>query len=122
MKTAVILLAHGTREPDASGPVYRYAEALAHESGMHVEPCMREFIEPSVPTVVRKLVTAGYARVLVVPFFLFKSGHVTRDIEEDIGAERVKYPEVTFEIGEPIGFDPAMVGILHERLREVLSR
>jgi sirohydrochlorin cobaltochelatase len=122
MRTAVILLAHGTREPDASGPVYRYAEALAHESGMRVEPCMREFIEPSVPTVVGKLAGEGYDRILVVPFFLFKSGHVTRDIEEDIGAEQKKHPGVSFAIGEPVGFDPAMVGILHERLREVLSR
>jgi sirohydrochlorin ferrochelatase len=119
-KTAVMLLAHGTREPEASKPVYEYARALARATGMCVEPCLREFIEPSVPTVVRKLVEQGYERIAVVPFFLFQSGHVTRDIAADLAAEKEKYPKLQFDVGEPIGYDDGMVEILKRRLEAVL--
>jgi sirohydrochlorin ferrochelatase len=119
-KTAVILLAHGTREPEASRPVHDYARALARASGMHVEPCLREFIEPGVPTVVRKLADQGYERIVVIPFFLFQSGHVTRDIAADLAAEKVKHPNLVFDVGEPIGFDDGMVDILRRRLEAVI--
>jgi sirohydrochlorin ferrochelatase len=118
-KTAVMLLAHGTREPDASKPVYEYAAALARVTGRQVEPCMREFIEPGVPAVVKKLVGQGVERIVVVPFFLFQSGHVTRDIQNDLSAEKAKYPNLVFDVGEPIGFDEAMVDILKRRMESV---
>jgi sirohydrochlorin ferrochelatase len=120
-KTAVILLAHGTREPDASKPVHDYARALARATGMCVEPCLREFIEPGVSTVVRKLADGGYRRIVVVPFFLFQSGHVTRDIQDDLAAEKAKFPHLTFDVGEPIGYDDAMVDILKRRLEAVIG-
>jgi sirohydrochlorin ferrochelatase len=119
-RTAVILLAHGTREPEASKPVFEYAKALADATGMHVEPCLREFIEPSVPTVVAKCVKDGVERIVIVPFFLFRSGHVTRDIENDLAAEKAKYPTLTIRVGEPIGFDRGVVEILKRRLEAVL--
>lgn len=119
MKTAVMLLAHGTKEVDASEPVHQYAKALAEQTKMKVVPCLREFIEPSVPTVVGELVKEGYQKILVIPYFLFSSGHVTRDITDDLNAEKRKYPQITFEVGRPIGFDPAMVEVLKHRLQEI---
>ena len=77
MKEAVILLAHGTREKEASEPVYQYAADLARECGQRVEPCMREFIEPSISTVVGKLVGEGFDRLIVLPFFLFRSASLS---------------------------------------------
>ena len=121
LKTAVILLAHGTKEPDASEPVFRYAQDLARETGMHVEGCLREFIEPSVPTVVGKLVEMGVNEIYVVPFFLFKSGHVTRDITNDLNQEKKKYPKLTFKLGKPICYDASLVIVLKKRLEEVRS-
>ncbi|MFH1263098.1 MAG: CbiX/SirB N-terminal domain-containing protein [Pseudomonadota bacterium] len=119
-KTVVMLLAHGTREPEASKPVFEYAKALAEATQMHVEPCLREFIEPSIPTVVAKCVNEGVERIVVVPFFLFRSGHVTRDIENSLAVERAKYPALRFNVGEPIGFDRGIVEILKRRLETVL--
>ena len=92
MSRAVILLAHGTKEVNASKPVFEYARALSDEFGLRVEGCLREFIEPSIPTVVKQMAAGGVKKIYVVPFFLFKSGHVTRDIESDIDQERAKYP------------------------------
>jgi sirohydrochlorin ferrochelatase len=115
---AVILLAHGTREPEASSPVHRYARALAKRTTLRVEPCLREFIEPSVPTVVKKLKDEGIRNIFVLPFFLFKSGHVTRDIQEDVKAEQEKHPEIKFQIGEPLGEDSLLEELLEKRLSE----
>lgn len=121
MKSVVILLAHGTREAAASKPVFDYARALAEKTGLRVEPCMREFIEPSVPTVVGALAKEGVDEITVVPFFLFKSGHVTRDITADLAAEKVKHPHLAFRVAEAIGFDPLVVEILEQRLKAVTA-
>jgi sirohydrochlorin cobaltochelatase len=114
-----MLLAHGTREKEASKPVHEYAAALAQATGYVVEPCLREFIEPSVPTVTLKLVERGFSRVIVLPFFLFKSGHVSRDIVNDLSAQKERYPNVQFVVADPIGFEPAIVNILRKRLETV---
>jgi len=121
-KMAVMLLAHGTKEPEASEPVHQYAKALADSTGLWVEPCLREFIEPSVPTVVQKMVSKGAKRIVVVPFFLFKSGHVSRDITNDLAREEEKHPEVHFEVGEPIGYDERLLPVLKNRLEELLKK
>jgi len=120
MKTAVILLAHGTREREASEPVFRYAEELARRSGRPVYACLREFVEPSLPTVVARLAAEGVERVILLPFFLFKSGHVTRDIAADLAAEKKKHPHLSFAVAEPIGYDEAVVAVLSKRLADVL--
>ena len=84
-----------------------------------MEPCLREFIEPSVPTVVEKLAKKGVRDIYVVPFFLFSSGHVTRDIQNDLAAEKAKYPELTFHIGRPLEYDTLLGDLLLKRLREI---
>jgi len=89
---------------------------------MRVDGCLREFIEPSIPTVVGKMVQEGVEKIYVLPFFLFKSAHVTRDIQEDIASEREKYPQVEFVVGDPVGFDPRLVEVLKARTQDVLSR
>jgi len=122
MKTAVMILAHGTKEPEASEPVFLYAKALAEKTGMQVVGCLREFIEPSIPTVTKELVEQGVNRVIVIPFFLFNSGHVTRDINKDLAAEKKRYPDVHFDVGQPIGHDPALVEVLSKRLDEVQAQ
>ena len=120
-RIAVILLAHGTKEPAASEPVHAYARLLAERTGLRVEPCLREFIEPSVPTVVAKLHTDGYRTIYVLPYFLFKSGHVTRDIAEDLRAQNARYPEIAFKVGEPLGMDALLLELLLKRLEEALA-
>ncbi|MCB0308967.1 MAG: CbiX/SirB N-terminal domain-containing protein [Bdellovibrionales bacterium] len=119
---AVILLAHGTKNPESSQPVYGYAKQLSLQTHLQVEPCLREFIEPSIPTVVDKLATKGYRTIFVLPFFLFKSAHVTRDIQNDIEIERKKYPDIKFIIGEPLGDDPLLFALLFKRLEEGLKQ
>ncbi len=121
-KTAVILLAHGTKELEASIPVHQYAQALARKSGIQVEPCMREFIEPSVPAVVQKLVSQGMDQIVIIPFFLFNSAHVTQDIVKDLDREKAKYPHLDFKVGEPLGFDENVVIVLQKRLEKVLFK
>lgn len=120
-RTAYMLLAHGTREPAASQPVHRYAQLLSARLDARVEPCLREFIEPSVPTVVGKLVAEGFEEIRVITFFLFKSGHVTRDIEADLAAEKAKYPHLRFCVSEPLGTDELLVSLLEKRAREILG-
>lgn len=121
-KFAVILLAHGTKEPEASEPVHRYANYLAAHTYQRVEPCLREFIEPSVPTVVGKLVSEGYEQIYVLPLFLFNSGHVIRDIQHDLAAEKAKYPKVQFTVGQPLGFDEMLGELLKKRLGELFGK
>jgi sirohydrochlorin ferrochelatase len=120
-KRAVVLLAHGTREAEASEPVHRYARELARRFGLRVEPALREFSEPSLTSVVDRLAADGVTEIAVLPFFLFRSGHVTRDITSDLKREGARHPALRFRVGEPLGFDPLLTELLSRRLAELLA-
>lgn len=119
--TAVILLAHGTRKAKASLPVHNYAKALAKKTGLRVEPCLREFIEPSFPTVVSKLNQDGIKRILILPFFLLSGGHVVKDVTKDIAQQKEANPQLTFRLASSLGEDPLLEELLAKRLFEGLS-
>ncbi len=118
----ILLLAHGTKEPEASEPVHYYARLLAQRLERPVWPCLREFIEPSIPTVVGRLANEGARRILVLPFFLFQSGHVVRDIAADLAAEKQKHPQLEFIVGEPLGVDQSLADLLEKRAFQMIQK
>lgn len=112
---ANILVGHGTRELKASQPVHDYAQALSKMIQEPVHPALREFIEPSLANVVRRCYQDGARKFFIIPFFLFRSAHATSDIENDLTALRSEMSDIQWVIGEPLGFEPAIVNVLHDR-------
>lgn len=110
MKTALILFAHGARDPEWANPMRRVQAAIRQRvSEMPVELAFLEFLTPSLPEAVAKLVAQGCDKIVVMPMFIARGGHLKNDLPRIIEMLRSTYPEVEFSLGGAIGEDETVI-------------
>lgn len=108
--SALILFAHGARDPRWAAPFQRL-QALVKEElpQLEVELAFLELMEPRLPQAVGKLVDSGCKRVTIVPVFLGQGGHVLRDLPAIMQELQQAHPEVGFKLVEAVGENPAVL-------------
>lgn len=101
---AILLVAHGARDPRWAAPIERLADALARRvNGSPVRIAYLEFLHPRVPEALESLYHEGARKVRVVPVFLGAGGHVVNDIAEHVAAARVLRPDFQISLESPVG-------------------
>jgi sirohydrochlorin cobaltochelatase len=109
-KTALILFAHGARDPDWAQPITRVRQAvMARSPDLRIETAFLEFMAPSLRECSEQLVGEGFGRVVVVPMFIAQGGHLKRDVPILLDELRQLHPQVCFEQACPIGEDEIIV-------------
>ena len=109
-ETAFTLIAHGAREPAWALPLRRVADSVvAQAPDLRVELAFMELMPPDLGECAEKLVAEGFRRILVVPLFIARGGHLMRDIPEQLAGLHQKHPAVTFELAPPVGESDAVV-------------
>ncbi len=116
MKKAVLLVGHGSKDPEGNAEF----EAFAQVAGMRY--CMLDYIEPSLSTALALLAGEGITDLAVIPYFLFAGGHVKKDIPETIEIARKKYPTMAIYLGRHLGLEKALFEVCDERLGEIKDR
>ena len=110
MTTAIILFAHGARDPEWANPLRRVQAAIRQSlSGVPVELAFLEFMAPTLPDCIAALVVAGVRKIVVMPMFIAPGGHLKRDVPEMLTRMRSNYPDVEFLLGEAIGASERVV-------------
>lgn len=110
MTTAIILFAHGARDPEWANPLRRIqAVVREHMAGVQVELAFLEFIAPSLPESTAQLVAQGARKIVVLPMFIAQGGHLKRQVPEMLDGLRSTYPEVQFSLGAAIGENEIVV-------------
>jgi len=109
-KSALILFAHGARDPRWAAPFQRL-QALVKEQlpQQDVELAFLELMEPRLPEAVAKVVANGRNAVTVVPIFLGQGGHVLRDLPVLMQDLRQRYPQVSFRLVDAAGENPVVL-------------
>ena len=107
---AVILFAHGSRDPLWRRPI----EAVAHQMKqlspqIEVACAYLELSEPDLPSTVSKLVAHGNASIRIVPMFLGVGKHAREDLPQLVQELKGQYPNVTFELRQAIGEEPELI-------------
>ena len=104
MKTALILFAHGSRDPDWAAPLRRVC-ALVRERSPHlrVELTFLELMAPSLRETSAMLVGEGFERIVVLPMFIAQGGHLKLDLPQQIDEVRKLHPQVRFEQAAALG-------------------
>lgn len=103
-KTALILFAHGARDPEWAEPMRRVCAAVrAQAPGVRVELAFLEFIRPDLRTCSESLVAEGIEQILIVPMFIARGGHLKRDVPLLLDDLRQRYPRTGFELAAVIG-------------------
>ena len=110
MTTAIILFAHGARDPEWANPLRRVQAAIRQSlSGVPVELAFLEFMAPTLPDCIAALVATGAGKIVVMPMFIAPGGHLKRDVPEMLARMRSTYPDVEFLLGEAIGASESVV-------------
>ena len=119
-RTAVLLIAHGSRHPAANDDLHRLAARLA-ERGEYpiVEPSFLELAEPDIQAGGDRCVARGATRVLMVPYFLSAGVHLLRDLAAARETLGLRHPGVTFRLGQALGPDPLLDRLVAERIAQL---
>jgi sirohydrochlorin ferrochelatase len=114
--TALLLIAHGSREGNANADLSYLAEQLrSHSRYRIVEASFLELAEPNIEQGAQACVVKGAKRVLLLPYFLSAGVHVSRDLTQACRELARHYPHVEFRLAEPLGRHPLLVQVLLER-------
>ncbi len=104
MTTALILFAHGARDPEWANPMRRVQAVVRQRvAEIPVELAFLEFMAPTLPECAAALIAAGAKKVVVMPMFIARGGHLKNEVPTMIDALRSAYPEVEFSLGGAIG-------------------
>jgi sirohydrochlorin ferrochelatase len=115
-QTALVIIAHGSREPDANADAVYLAQAIENRGAYAiVEAAFLELAEPTIDKAVETCVRRGARKVVLVPYFLSAGVHVRRDLAELTRRLSIDHPETAFRLAEPLGRHPGLVDIVIER-------
>jgi sirohydrochlorin ferrochelatase len=120
MRTAVLLIAHGSRHAPANDDLHGLAARLAARGDDPiVEPAFLELAEPDIPTGGDRCIARGAERVLMIPYFLAEGVHLLRDLAAARDDLARRHPGVEFRLGAPLGPHPLLDRLVEERIRQV---
>ena len=112
-RPAVILFAHGSRDPLWSAPVRAVASRMQQLSpALPVACCYLEFMSPDLAQATDTLIAAGANHLTVVPLFLGVGQHARQDLPRMVASLRLQYPQVEFDLRPAVGEDPRVVELL----------
>lgn len=105
-KKALILFAHGARDPRWAAP-FRRLQQMTQDSlpDVRVELAFLEFMSPGLPELVAQLAADACETVVVSPIFLGQGGHVRRDLPAMLEQLRNSNPGLEIQLAEAAGED-----------------
>lgn len=116
---ALLLIAHGSREPDANDDLHSVAEQVRRQGRYEVvEVAFLELSEPGIDAAADRCVEQGAERVVLLPYFLSAGVHVRRDLTEARRRLAERFPHVHFALAEPLGRHPLLIEVVMQRARE----
>jgi sirohydrochlorin ferrochelatase len=122
MKTALLLIAHGSREAEANADLYHVVAEMRRRGAYSVvEPAFLELAEPNGDEAGQRCVEQGAERVVILPYFLSAGVHVRRDLTNIRDRLAGRFPAVAFTLAEPLGRHPLLIDIVAERARAATS-
>jgi sirohydrochlorin cobaltochelatase len=112
-KRALVLFAHGARDPRWAEPFQRLQTLVQTQSpDLTVTLAFLELMTPRLPELAAELITAGIDDVTVVPVFLGQGGHVMRDLPVIVDELKRSYPGVSFKIAGAVGEDAQVLNAM----------
>jgi sirohydrochlorin cobaltochelatase len=118
MGDALLLVFHGSRDPEGNSGVETLRADVETRVGLPVVAGHLEYAAPLVANAIEEMVARGFRGIVAVPVLLGAAGHVKNDIPRLIEEARRRHPGVRFETTTHLGTHDAILEILEERLIE----
>lgn len=121
LKTASILLAHGSSDPHWLAPfdqlLQRIRSSLTNPQA-RAELAYMELAEPSLQTQVKRLASEGYNRIDVLPLFFAAGRHLRKDVpamldelQQQLQQQDIK---ISIHLHTPIGLEPEVADAISQ--------
>jgi sirohydrochlorin cobaltochelatase len=112
-RNAIVLFAHGSRDPLWHKPMEAVAERIREQSAdVEVTCAYLELSQPDLPDTAAKLVANGVNHITIVPMFLGVGRHAREDLPELVVQLKAQYPTVTFHLQAAVGEDARLLDML----------
>jgi len=113
VKTAVIILFHGSRAEGSDATVHRIIAEVRRRG--HFGIVAEAFLQHATPGLresVAFCIQQHAEKIMIVPFFLQLGGHVTADIPLLVDEIRHGHPGIEITLTEPVGSHPLLVDVV----------
>jgi sirohydrochlorin ferrochelatase len=115
MKTAVIILGHGSRSGGADETLKRLAAEVKQRGGYEiVEHAFLQYTLPTPQNALESCIRKQVQKIVIVPYFMQSGTHVTRDIPELVDKARRQHPELEIVVTDYVGAHPLMAKIVED--------
>jgi sirohydrochlorin ferrochelatase len=120
--TGVIICDHGSRRAQSNDSLKEVARLFTRRfadqlpGGGIVEPAHMELAMPDIAASYARCVERGANHVVILPFFLARGKHWTRDIPSLTSQAAAEHPGTTYQVAEPLGIDDLILDLLKKRL------
>jgi len=109
-KRALVLLAHGARDPQWARPFQQLVTELGELlPGERIVLAFLELMPPSLPACAASLHGEGVRSLRVVPVFLGMGGHMKDDLPKLAAEIRGRFPDLEITVEPPIGDQPEVI-------------
>ena len=121
MAKALILLAHGSRDPAWAQPFEMLTTSLKHKHPTsEIALAFMELTSPSLTEMLRQFEDAGCRHVDVLPVFFAAGRHLKKDVPKQIETY-CETSEMTVTLGEPIGAWPEIQAVMSDAIGKKLE-
>jgi precorrin-8X/cobalt-precorrin-8 methylmutase len=118
----VVLVGHGSRDPDGVRQFEALAALIHQRAGAHtITHGYLEFASPTIDEAVRANIAQGVKEIVMVPGVLLAASHAKNDIPSEFLAMCREYPDVAFYYAGVMGIHPLILELCRERLIEAES-
>lgn len=117
-RTGIVICDHGSRRAQSNESLKEVAERFATRFAADcqiVEPAHMELAMPDIATAYAACVERGASHIVVLPLFLARGKHWTRDIPSLTSQAAASYPGTSYQIAEPLGIDDLLLDLLKKR-------
>lgn len=104
MNKGMILLVHGSRDPEWIRPFEKLADEVRRKAkGALVELACLQFSTPTIQEAMLELAKKGADQILVVPVFISALGHVLKDVPVAVTEVKKQHPELVIKVSPALG-------------------
>ncbi len=119
MRTAVIILGHGSRNGGADEAIRQIADEVRRGGDfVFVEHAFLQYVQPTLPETLETCIRQGANKVVIVPFFMQAGAHVTRHIPALVEKAKKKHPCINIAVTDYVGTHPLMTKIVEDLVKK----
>src|SRR5476649_477561 len=120
-QSCLVLLAHGSKNPNWLKPFEKLASDLKRDAGEDkVSLCFMENAAPSLQQMAQQLSNNGTQHFRVLPLFMATGNHLQQDIPAQIADLRRQFPELEIELLPPVGEHPLFLDLMHRLAQQYI--